>query len=184
VSCPACKGIYEKKSLAKHLLGRSCKSCQGVTFTLSDYLCFLSRSEPVEEQLEQNVENSVLKDDTKKAMVCSCGQVMSKFRISHDSDRRVDYCSGCQSIWLDQGEWEHLKESDLHRCINKIFTDPYQRNLRLQGTKVVLNKNYEEQLGVKDYERLKDVRDWISNDSNKDLLMAYLNAKDPYSVEK
>jgi len=184
MSCPACNSEFKKKSLANHLLGLVCINCNGVSFTLGDYLHYLSRSESVEESQELEVDEFVLEDDTKKAIICSCGQVMSKYRINHKSDHRVDYCSACLKVWLDEGEWEYLKANDLHRRINKIFTDPYQRNLRLETTKNVLNKNFEEQLGVNDYEKLKEIRAWIDSNPKKDVLLAYINSNDPYAVGK
>jgi len=184
MSCPACNNEFKKKILTEHLLGLVCINCNGVSFALGDYLYYLSRSEPVEEDKELEADEFVLEDDTKKALICSCGQVMSKYRINNKSDRRVDYCSACLKVWLDEGEWEYLKANDLHRCINNIFTDSYQRNLRLENTKHVLNKNFEEQLGVTDYEKLKEVRSWIDNSPKKDVLLAYINANDPYVVGK
>jgi len=182
--CAGCNGAYEKKSLAKHLLGLTCLSCKGVSFTLTDYLHFLQRSESIDNSLEKETDDPVIQNDTKKALFCSCGQVMSKYLMSQDSDRRVDYCSACQKIWLDCGEWDYLKNNNLHRYINKIFTESYQRNLRLEKTKAVLKINYETRLGTQDYTRLKEIREWINNNQNKKILMAYLNAQDPYSASK
>lgn len=184
MSCPGCNGAYEKKSLAKNLLGQSCIGCKAVTFSLGNYLHFLERSGSIEEGFDKEHDDPVIQDDTKKALICGCGQIMSKYRMGQDSDRRIDYCYACQTIWLDEGEWNHLKANNLHRSINKIFTDSYQRNLRLEKTKVVLKRNYETQLGSQDYTQLKAIRDWINNNQNKQVLMDYLNAQDPYSVGK
>lgn len=151
--CPNCKGIFKNKSLATHLSGKICTNCKGITFTLSDYLIYLTRSESLDEVLVSDVDVSVSDVGTKNALICSCGQIMSKYRISHDSERRVDYCSVCQAVWLDNGEWDYLKTNNLHRRINKIFTEPYQRNVRLEGTKVALNQNYERLLGASDYKK-------------------------------
>jgi len=182
MNCPSCNGVYEKKKLARHLLGKSCVNCEGVTFTLNDYLIYLSRSEPLEDSIEEMTDGSFLVDDTKKAMLCGCGAIMHKCRIRYETDRRIDYCSTCQTVWLDAGEWEYLKENNLHRLINKLFTEPYQRKLRVEKTRTVLSEKYTDQLGEEEYKQLKEVRDWVYNNENKELLLAYLNAKNPYSV--
>lgn len=182
MSCPTCKGTLDKKKLAEHLLGQSCTSCEGVLLTLKDYLYYLSRSDAVDEDLSFNEDETVLDEDTSSAIICNCGQIMSKYRISHNTDRRIDCCSACQSIWLDNGEWEYLKVNNLHRLINKIFTDVHQRNIRLEGTRVTLGNNYKRILGVSDYNILKELRNWIDSNKNKSTILAYLNTNDPYSA--
>ena len=184
MSCPACNGEFKSKRLSRHLSGKSCTACNGVSFTLTDYLVFLTRSASIEDNIDLDTDELIMHDDTKKALLCNCGQLMSKYRITHESDRRIDFCSSCQTVWLDEGEWEYLKVNHLHRRINKLFTEPYQRGLRLEGTRASLDKKYEEQFGAHDYKKLKEVSEWINNNPNKNLLKAYINATDPYSVLK
>jgi len=157
MSCCGCKGTYEKKILATHLSGQICVNCNVISFTLSDYLYYLSRKESMDDKFGNDY---VIEEDTKRAMICNCGSIMNKYRINHESERRVDYCHACQAICLDKGEWEYLNKNNLHRCINKIFTSSYQRDLRHKRTKAVLNNNYEEQFGAKDYKQIKEIRDW------------------------
>jgi len=184
MSCPVCNGELKLKSLSRYLSGQCCTSCNGITFTLAEYLYFLTRSEPIEDSVEPDESELVMDEDTKHALVCSCGQLMNKYRITHKSNRRVDCCPSCHTIWLDMGEWEYLKVNHLYRCVNKLFTDSYQRKLRLESTKNILNKNFENRLGENDYEKLKEVRCWINSNPNRDILLAYLNANDPYAVGK
>jgi len=80
---------------------------------------------------------------------------MRKYRIRYATDRRLDYCNACQLVWLDAGEWENLKENNLHRLMKKLFMESYRRNLRIEKTKVVLSKRYEDKLGNEDYKQLK-----------------------------
>ncbi|VAW67563.1 hypothetical protein MNBD_GAMMA09-2278 [hydrothermal vent metagenome] len=180
--CPACEGSYKKIKLDEHLLGKSCIVCEGVSFTLSDYLYYLSHSRPVEEEPVSGTDNVIMLADTKKAMVCHCGHVVSKFSISHETDRRIDYCSACQTVYLDKGEWEYLKSVQLRNKINSLFTDSCQRQIKLDGTRQVLTNNYKEKLGAINYDHMTKVRDWIYNSPDKDLILSFLNAKDPYSV--
>jgi len=183
MACPACNGAFKKHKLDELLMGESCIECKGVRFTLSDYLHYLSRTSAVNDTIDQPADFE-LDNESKKALACSCGQIMSKYKIIHNSDRRVDSCNACQSIWLDNGEWEFLKSHNLHRVVNKIFTQAYQRNIRLQVTRDVLQNNYEQLLGADDYQRIQEVRSWIEENKNKAVLKAYINANDPYSAEK
>jgi len=183
MNCPACNGSLKRKSLTHHLLGEVCASCNGIRFTLADYLYYLTRTESIDEKLLSDVAELPLQADTKNAMVCDCGKIMSKYRINHNSERRIDYCSACLSIWLDSGEWNYLKSNNLLRSINKIFTEPYQRKIRSEGTKLVFEKNYEQRLGQADYNEVKLFRNWLDNNPNKERLLAYINANDPYSTE-
>jgi len=182
--CPACAGSLHKTDLAEHLKGQRCSGCNGVSITLGNYLHYLTKSPTVDEGLQIDASEISMDEDTKSALVCSCGQIMTKYRITHDSDRKLDYCTSCQSIWMDAGEWEYLKSNNMHRSINKIFTDGWQRNIRFENTKQVLQQNYRQQLGEQDYQRIRDVKEWIEKHTEKNVLMSYLNASDPYSAEK
>jgi Zn-finger nucleic acid-binding protein len=184
ISCPSCKGALKKTKLAEHLTGQSCASCNSVSIALGNYLHYLAKSPSLDEDLLLHADEVVMEEDTKGALVCDCGQIMSKYRISYDTDRKLDYCTSCQSIWMDKGEWEYLIVNNMHKLINKIFTDAWQRNIRLEGTKQALATNYEQRLGTQDYKQICKVREWIESNPAKDLLLSYLNASDPYSSEK
>lgn len=180
--CPACNNSFEKKRLASHLMGRLCTQCQAVSFTLADYLHFLERTKYIESEPEQDEVMLEMAPESRQALVCGCGTIMSKYRINNTSERRVDYCSTCQTVCLDGGEWEFLLANGMQRHINKLFAASYQRKLRLENTSRVLDEKFERQFGASDYARIKDVREWLINHAERDALMAYLNAKDPYST--
>ncbi len=184
MNCPICHGDLHKVKLAEHLAGQSCEHCKATSISLSDYLSFLERSEISHQELSENSEIDSMEADTKNAIVCDCGQIMHKYRINHNSDRRIDYCHLCQTIWLDKGEWEYLKSNNLHRSINKIFTDSYQRKIRLNKTQETLSENYQQKLGMTDYNRIKEIYQWVNSHKKRAILLAYLNSKNPYSVNE
>ena len=145
---------------------------------------YLAKSPSINEDLSIDEDTVVMGEDSKGAMLCSCGQIMTKYRISHESARKLDYCASCQSIWMDEGEWEYLRTNNLHRSINTIFTDSWQRNIVLKRTENVLDENFKGRLGAECYKKLKETREWISKSKNKDLMLSYLNAANPYVVGK
>lgn len=78
-------------------------------------------------------------DDTTRAMICpKCQRIMLKFKFAADIDHGIDVSTRCEEVWLDEGEWHYLRVTHIHGDLPKIFTEPWQRRLREQrGRKVM-----------------------------------------------
>ncbi|HJQ14032.1 MAG TPA: zf-TFIIB domain-containing protein, partial [Anaerolineales bacterium] len=94
----------------------------------------------------------------------------------------IDRCRNCNGIWLDHNEWDVLIDRNLHDNINEFFTRPWQDHLRATETRNHLERIYLEKLGEEDYEKAKQVREWLVNHSMRGMLLAFLQADDPYKV--
>ena len=55
-------------------------------------------------------------------------------------------------------------------------------SLRAVETKNHLEQIYLEKLGEEDYEKAKEVREWLVNHPMRGMLLAFLQAEDPYKV--
>ena len=181
MQCTSCEtGKLHQGNLAQLLPSLSCDHCGGHFFYLSDYLRWkVDNPEPLQETDITDVEPS----ETAKVIICPItGRLMRKYRMSNQHQHKIDLSVAVNGIWLDKGEWELLVKSGLSNQLNKIFTDPWQRNIRLEKTTDVLKAQYENRFGEEDYAQLQQVKAWLKEAEHKAEMLAYLVADDPYSV--
>lgn len=174
--CPLCENTVLKTTrLEKHLNVAQCPLCLGILLNLSDYLYYLSCHEALTADVLEEVSVPV-ESDNRKALLCpDCQGFLLKYTISSAGDIKIDYCGRCQSVWLDKGEWHYLKEIGMHAHLNKIFTMPWQRKIRLSNSEKSIEGSFKNKLGDKDYMRLKEINGWINDHPEKAMLLAYLS---------
>jgi len=174
MNCPQCKGYQlEPKELEPGLVAGSCTKCQGALVSLMNYRFWADQQEFTKANaIETNV---VETEDNKKAQVCpKCAKLMTKFQIGADSSNRLDLCTGCDEAWLDSGEWKLLKQMDLADKLPKIFTDAWQRNIRLERQEKIHKKRYEKLLGETDFAKLDAFKQWLDQHPEKAQIKQYL----------
>lgn len=184
--CPKCKTVEMiDHNLEQGLSSQQCPACQGNWLLLEDYLSWKTNHN--DELLPQHDESLNVEEiiDTTKALICPIsGSLMTKFKISHQSEHRLDISSRCGGIWLDKGEWELLKKFGLALQLNQIFTDSWQNKLRSATTKEALTRLYHERFGEQDYEKLVEIRQWIEHHPKRKLIESFLISNDPWSIIK
>jgi Zn-finger nucleic acid-binding protein len=92
----------------------------------------------------------------------------------------LDRCEQCMSVWFDRDEWAALHDRGLHDRVHLFFQDPWQRRLRAEETRQLLEKMYRERFGERDYARIREIRAWLHQHLLQGALVAYLTDKDPY----
>jgi len=75
-----------------------------------------------------------------------------------------------------------LIDRNLHDNLNEFFTRPWQDHLRAAETRNHMEQIYLEKLGEQDYEHVKEVREWLVEHPMRGMLLAFLQAEDPYKV--
>ncbi len=124
-------------------------------------------------------------EDSKRALICpKSGTIMRKFRISAASSHKLDYSAAVGGLWLDNGEWELLKQEGLAGHLNAIFTQAWQNKVRQDNSMGNFGDIYQDKFGQQTYQKVKEFRDWLGAQPNRAELRAYLAATDPYSAEK
>ena len=182
MKCTGCKqGVLKSAYLDELFPCYTCNNCGGNWIYLRDYLRWLEKHEDVD---EQTTDTELVINETKGVIACpKTGRLMLKYRICKDQDHMLDLSPDINGIWMDKGEWELLKKAGLARHLNAIFTEPWQRKIRLSKTKDTLEALYIEEFGEENYHRLKDVRKWIYGKDNKAEYLAFLLAENPYSAQ-
>lgn len=181
MKCPNCDDTTLKPNkLEEHLPSLICDSCGGTCLSLIAYREWRDTHPTIGDNLD-STDDDIIVDETRRASICpKCSRIMIKYRYMTDKNHGLDLCSHCDEIWLDQGEWTLLKQHDLHGNLPEIFTEPWQRNLKSKISKSRFEEIYEQRFGQTDYQRIKEIREWIKINPKKVDLLCYLNNEDPY----
>ena len=177
MNCPVCDGTLEKSSRDEKLTVKECNKCGGEFIPSYQYYTWIQVEQKPLPALK--VETPVQSPhDSAPGKICpECGGIMTRHKIGRGLEFHVDRCGQCAGIWLDQGEWELLKEKDFHDKIHYIFSSVWKGELREQ--EIVLDKEEatRARLGEENYQKVKDFKDWYDTQTEKSLIMAYLNNK-------
>ena len=184
MKCMACKdGYLVANYLEDSFYCHTCESCNGNMVMLSDYMIWHeqhNKTRPVIDQAREAQADTVIIDESTSAMICpKSGKLMTKYRISSETEHRLDFCSSSNVFWMDNGEWDLLKKLGLAGKLKEIFTQYWQREIKSIERTDLLKELYEERFGD-NYERIKSFRKSFNKMPNKSAVMAYLMADDPY----
>jgi len=162
-----------------------CSACSNGTLKsdylmMGDYLRWQDSNPSIDLNTEPPVAVEV--EETSKAMICpKTGGLMTKYRISKDTNHRVDLSPTINAIWLDNGEWGLLKNVGLAGRLNNIFTDHWQHEIRAQESAEVLESLHRRKFGD-NYDKVVAFRDVLDGMDNRSEVIAFLLSDDPYRV--
>ena len=181
MKCSSCKiGTLSPSYLEGLFPCHTCTNCGGNLILLGDFLRWQEQNSEVD--LHENVGVAVDAQETSKAMICpKTGGLMTKYKISADTEHRLDLSPSINAIWLDKGEWALLKSKGLATKLNKIFTDHWQHEIRSNETTEVLSALYQRKFGGR-YEEVKRLRASLESMDKRSEVIAYLLADDPYKI--
>jgi Zn-finger nucleic acid-binding protein len=172
MQCPSCSSSSLKLTkLEDQLPARECLNCHGILLDLLTYRAWAEKQpHPTKSHTTQcEVE------DNGKALICpKCSKLMLKFRITGEKTNTIDVCTNCDDAWLDKGEWTLLSELSLQKKLNRIFTDPWQRQIRKDIATKSLQQRNKALLGEEDYTKLLQIKDWIAQHEKKHDLLRIL----------
>jgi Zn-finger nucleic acid-binding protein len=174
--CPQCKGYdLEPKQLENGLVAAGCSKCEGALLSLINYRFWSEHHQEVKEIKVSVDVTDELDEVNDKACVCpKCSRLMTKFKINLSTANQLDLCAHCDEAWLNKGEWRLLKQLELHGQLPKIFTDAWQRNLRIQRMKNVVKQRYVDMIGSERFERVEDFKQWLDQQPEKEEIKQYL----------
>lgn len=183
--CPMCK------QAELHLIHHDdqppvseCSACGGAWLRANEYARWLKTQTPGKYDLADSTDASrrypVI--DSNQAAVCpDCGHFLRKYKVASTIDFQLDRCSNCNGAWLDKNEWQVLHAAGLHDEIHFIFTQPWQKHIQNEVAARKFETIYLERFGEEDYARIKELRRWLQEHPNRNMLIAYLLDKNPYS---
>lgn len=183
MKCPVCKvDTLGAVLLQANLAAKSCSQCGGTWIAFNDYLAWKhSKTEELAEKPSRKPFDP--KWETRELKLCpDCGHIMARYKTFPDVDYYLDRCKNCNGIWFDKHEWDALVERNLHGKLNEFFTHPWQEKLHRQETAHHMEKIYLEKFGDTDYEHAKKTREWLKDHPRRTMLIAFLQADDPYKI--
>ena len=183
MKCPVCKThTLGTITLVENLPANQCPNCEGIWIDSNAYLAWWKGKggDLPEQKSETTIDPSWNVDELK--LCPNSGHIMAHYKVLPDIDFFIDRCNHCNGIWLDKHEWDALVERNLHDNINEFFTRPWQDEIREAETRNHMDRIYLEKLGAEDYERIKRVREWLVDHPRQGMLLAFLQATDPYKI--
>ena len=172
--CPCCKNkSLSETELLPGLVAKTCDGCRGTWFERKDYESWRSRqsADLPETAAPQTVFMSA---QVPKPKLCpACRNFLLPYRVGHGLGFGIDYCAACGGIWCDPGEWEAIHAKNLHDNLHEIVSQQWQRDVRQENIRTQIEESFRKSLGP-DYQRAADVRNWLREHSNRDLLLSYL----------
>ena len=183
MKCTACKsGTLIPAYLDSLLPCHTCDNCGGSLLRMVDYFRWQEQGGFKDSSKEKLAELDIEAEETSKAILCpKTGGLMTKYRISKDTDHRLDFSAPLNAVWMDKGEWDLLKQNGLAGRLNNVFTSHWQQEIRSQESAEVMEELYRRRFG-KDYQALLEFRERLSEMENKSDAIAFLAADDPFSV--
>ncbi|MBV1920402.1 MAG: zf-TFIIB domain-containing protein, partial [Pseudomonadales bacterium] len=105
MDCPKCKTVHLRATkLEQGLSAMGCSNCGGAVISLLYYRDWLERSAAIVDEDTFEPSKMVEVDESHSALTCpKCKKIMSKYKVSGDSNSRLDLCASCDEVWLDGG---------------------------------------------------------------------------------
>ncbi len=186
MQCTSCKtGELIPSTIDKTLTCHTCNHCGGNWIKLEDYIEW-HKTQPSRQAVVDEIGVEVETVESHQALLCpETGAIMTRFRISSDTEHRIDWCSQSAAIWLDRGEWELLKEKGVADKLDQIFSRQWQAKIMAETARNTREAQLIEKLGEENYSRLKLVRTWLheQSDENKAIMVSFLVARDPLAAK-
>lgn len=183
MKCPVCKtSPLNSVTLEDELPAQTCSQCGGIWISSNPYQQWRRvRSVDAPEKVVQRPFDPQW--DTDELKLCpDCGRMLARFKIFPDTAYYLDHCNHCNGVWFDKNEWEALAVRNLHDNLHEFFTHPWQDKMHQQETANRMNEIYLSKFGAVDYELIQNIREWLHNNPQHQMLLAFLMAEDPYKI--
>jgi len=181
--CPLCRTVeLQPAEFDDQLPVVECRLCGGAWLRANEYALWL-KTHARETSAQPNFEagSRVRVTDSDQAAACpDCGHFLRKYNVASAIPFKLDRCNHCNGVWLDRNEWDALRAAGLHDEINQMFTKPWQKHVQDEIMASRLEATYLQKFGAGDYEKIKEIRKWLEENPNRNMLLAYLLDKDPY----
>jgi len=113
--------------------------------------------------------------DSSAVKLCpECGKFLLRFKVGHGLNVFIESCSGCVGVWLDEHEWDALRNRNLHDELHRVFSTSWQKQLREADRAKRIEEATIKQLGVEDYKRLREIHAWIQEHPKRNEILTYL----------
>ncbi|MET1254069.1 hypothetical protein [Aliikangiella maris] len=177
--CPKCKNKSLKPTkLDDGLSAAGCLHCHGALVSLLYYRDWAERHNGIITEAPSTVGllKGMQSEDSMGAVGCpKCNRLMQKYRISGCTNNRLDWCTTCDEVWLDGGEWELIKALELGQEIPMVLTEQWQKKVRAQVSEENRRERFAKILTAADLQKADEFRDWLKDHAQKEDILFYVN---------
>lgn len=154
-----------------------CEQSGGHYIPSQAYLQWLQQQPARLPHLPEPAEPAELAADSSKTLFCpESGTLMSRFKVGHGFSFSIDR-SITGGVWLDGSEWEALRQRNFHDEIHRVFTAPWQKNVRSAQAQATYEGTLRSALGPDLLDRLTALRTELMDHPHRNLALAYLGEK-------
>ncbi len=183
MKCPVCQTALDyDRLLDSYLPAYRCRQCEGIWIAAREYLRWLQQQPTLLPEKPADAADLPTADTPQLKLCPQCGHFLIRYRVLPNAGFYLDRCGNCNGVWFDQNEWDVLVAHNLHDKVNQFFTQPWQSRLRAEEARLKLDQLYHDRFGDDDYARIKDVRQWLQAHPQRGMLLAFLQADDPYAM--
>ncbi len=170
--CPSCKhGMLKPTKIAAGLPAMCCNKCGGYLLSMLSYRMWIEDNPQLAEQQQKTEELG----ETSKTIICpKCQRLMTKYRISNETQNKLDSCGNCAELWIDTGEWALLLSLGLVDKISSILSQPWQSGVRQQENEAAYELRHEAIMGEEEYSKVRTFRDWANQHPHKLVIKNYV----------
>ncbi len=181
MQCVSCEGQLSSREIKQGLHADVCNQCAGVWLDLNIYQNWVDSTGMI---VHESQDPSVVEvaEFSPKALFClDCNSLLHKYRLSAHAPVRIDRCSPCRKVWLDAAEWQLIEQQAATDDLLSVLSDRGQRHIRSTETRDRISTVYRQRFG-EDYEHIVQLRAWLETHPQRQHIMAYFNAPDPYAA--
>ncbi len=183
MKCPLCKDdLLHSTTLELGLPAYRCQQCQGVWISLSEYRNWRREKADALPELALDDTDIPLWDTQELKLCPNCARFLTRHRILPGVKFYLDRCGNCEGVWFDPHEWEVVVARNLQDKVHLFFTKPWQIKMQAEEARRMLDRLYLDKFGPEDYAKVKDVWAWVRHHPQRAMLIAYLQADDPYKI--
>ncbi len=177
MQCPVCAPLALRSiSLETNLAAHACPQCEGLFISSNDYWTWREQHGPdLPEQ--PDAADSAPPAETVRAKQCPlCRHLLLPFKVALDIPFTIAHCGACNGMWFDKDEWSCLQRRSLHDNLHQMFSEPWQRRLRLAEHRARQDAIYRAKFGEHEYAEARRVKAWLDAHPQRQALRAFLNA--------
>jgi len=180
MKCPACrKKDLTMREIEPDLWAEVCAECSGKWISSGNYQKWLDIRGEILPEIPADEANITIPSFELARLCPKCRRILVKYKVGRNIPFKIDRCSNCAGVWLDENEWETLKSRNLHDELNRIFTDHWQAEVKREETRETLKTIYKKKFGTEDYERIRTFKSWMQSHEKSGEILAYVRDKNP-----
>lgn len=164
--------------LAPGLSALRCEACGAQLLALDDYRRWRDRQPAAAAAAcAHSAEPAV---EPAHARTCpACQRLMSRHRTGTTPDFRLDRCSPCQLVWLDDGEWPLLEQAGLATQLDAVLTDAWQQRVQAAELQARRDADLRARLGSATFDEIRRLQGWLRDHPQRSEILALLNSRLP-----